>query len=130
MSKLLEPSDRANLIRSLRDAVAVEAARQWIEVDSLLDMLTRIAGYLDKDGETPGFVFSGYYKVDSPQTWACKADGTMNVRANAHSSLGWTLEAEISWSSTGRDLAHATLALANYRRAVEFGAFVECLFSK
>ncbi|CAB4191609.1 hypothetical protein UFOVP1229_57 [uncultured Caudovirales phage] len=40
-----------------------------------------------------------------------------------------TLSAEVCWSSTNRTVANATAALAVYRRAVEFAATMESIFS-
>jgi hypothetical protein len=38
-----------------------------------------------------------------------------------------SVEVEISWSSTGRTVAQAAVALENYRRALGIAAFIEAL---
>jgi len=75
---------------------------------------------------------AGYCSISFsvPGVWASEVTVSLNLVFNERAQVGIELDTKITWSSTDRDLASATVAVAQYQKAIEFIALAEAIFNR
>lgn len=66
-----------------------------------------------------------HFRSDSPNLWSHTVSISLHLTVGENGNLH--CEPEISWSSTGRNLAAAIAVIRLYQDAVEFASFAKCL---
>jgi len=70
------------------------------------------------------------FKFDIPAAWGVQASVELKMRPDADLPLGIRLDADISWSSTGRSISNAIVAVSHYNRVIEWAAVCEEIFNR
>ena len=117
------------------DALKVRLARLGLETIAFQETRERVIqrAVLDKDNSS--WLYIQFDNSDSPSIMSstiCASDCSVRLMfsTNRRMRTGVALDTELSWSSTGRTLANATVVVEIYQRAVAFAAYCEAVFNR
>jgi hypothetical protein len=124
--------DKIKAVEFRRAVIEEQGTKRGLNMEGFNDACEhtkrKFEAYRDKEGKPSSFPTT-YIRFDIPGAWAMETTVTLNFACD-EGQLGVALITEIGWSSTGRDIAHATLAVSVYNKAIEFAALCEAVFNR
>lgn len=124
MAQIKTNEERDKFVEERARAIWQEAERRGFRISNERTEDEMASGWVVAAKEWSG---STYFHIESP-VWAAKANVIAKVNRCKSSMPGsFSVEVEIGWSSCGRGVASALVAVDLYRKAIEFAAFIEAV---